>query len=49
MPTWRARALFRVKLIGADLTGADLAGADLTEADLEGAILRNVTGLDSVR
>jgi uncharacterized protein YjbI with pentapeptide repeats len=38
--------LFRADLSGSDFTGADLTGADLTEADLQGAIMREVRGLD---
>ncbi|HKZ95592.1 MAG TPA: pentapeptide repeat-containing protein [Hyphomicrobiaceae bacterium] len=38
----------KADLSHADLTGADLSHADLLEADLDGAILRDVKGLDTV-
>jgi uncharacterized protein YjbI with pentapeptide repeats len=41
--------LFRADLSKADLTGADLTGADLGEAVLDGAILKDVKGLDTVK
>lgn len=41
--------LFRADLSQADLTGADLTGADLGEAVLDGAILKDVKGLDTVK
>jgi len=41
--------LFRADLSKADLTGADLSGADLREAVLDGAIFKDVKGLDSVK
>lgn len=41
--------LMRADLIGADLSGAQLARAVLTGADLENAVLRGVSGLDSVQ
>lgn len=41
--------LFRADLSKADLTGADLTGADLSEADLDGAIFKDVKGLDKIK
>lgn len=41
--------LHRADLVQADLTGADLTGADLTDADVNGAIFKDVKGLDSVK
>lgn len=41
--------LHRADLSQADLTGADLTGADLSEAVVDGAILKDVKGLDSVK
>lgn len=41
--------LFRVDLSKADLTGADLTGADIGEAILDGAIMKDVKGLDKVK
>lgn len=41
--------LFRADFSKADLTGADLTGADLSEADLDGAIFKDVKGLDTVK
>lgn len=41
--------LHRADLVQADLTGADLSGADLTDAEVEGAIFKEVKGLDSVK
>jgi uncharacterized protein YjbI with pentapeptide repeats len=36
-------------LSGADLTGANLTGANGSEADFDGAVLKNVEGLETVR
>ena len=36
-------------LSGADLSGVDLTGADATDADLDGAVLKNVRGLETVK
>lgn len=41
--------LHRADLSQADLTGADLTGADLSEAVIDGAIMKNVKGLDTVK
>jgi uncharacterized protein YjbI with pentapeptide repeats len=41
--------LFRGDLNKADLTGADLTGADLTDAEVDGAIFKDVKGLDTVK
>jgi uncharacterized protein YjbI with pentapeptide repeats len=41
--------LYRGDLSKADLTGADLTGADLTDADVDGAIFKDVKGLDTVK
>ncbi len=41
--------LFRADFSKADLTGADLTGADLGEAVLDGAIMKDVKGLESVK
>ncbi len=41
--------LTRADLSKADLTGADLTGADLTDADVDGAIFKDVKGLDTVK
>ncbi len=41
--------LFRADLSKVDLTGADLTGADLSEADLDGAIFKDVKGLDTIK
>lgn len=40
--------LYRADLSKADLTGADLTGANLTDADVDGAIFRDVKGLETV-
>jgi uncharacterized protein YjbI with pentapeptide repeats len=45
----RNTVLIRADLSGADFTGADLTGADFTEADLDGAILKDVKGLDKIK
>lgn len=39
----------RADLSQADLTGADLTGADLTNASVDGAIFKDVKGLDTVK
>ncbi|MEO8419312.1 MAG: pentapeptide repeat-containing protein [Methylophilaceae bacterium] len=41
--------LYRVDLSKADLTGADLTGAVMTDADVDGAIMKDVKGLDTVK
>lgn len=41
--------LYRADLNQADLTGADLTGANLTDAEVDGAIFKDVKGLDSVK
>ena len=41
--------LHRADLSQADLTGADLTGADLSEAVIDGAIMKDVKGLDTVK
>lgn len=41
--------LYRADLSQADLTGADLTGADLTDAAVDGAIFKDVKGLDKVK
>jgi len=41
--------LYRADLIQADLTGADLTGANLTDAEVEGAILKDVKGLNTIK
>ncbi|WP_137719145.1 pentapeptide repeat-containing protein [Methylobacillus flagellatus] len=41
--------LYRADLIRADLTGADLTGADLRDAEVDGAIFKDVKGLDTVK
>lgn len=41
--------LHRADLVKADLTGADLTGADLTDADVDGAIFKDVKGLETVK
>jgi uncharacterized protein YjbI with pentapeptide repeats/YHS domain-containing protein len=41
--------LFRADLSKVDLTGADMTGANLSEADLDGAIFKDVKGLDTVK
>jgi uncharacterized protein YjbI with pentapeptide repeats len=41
--------LFRADLAKADLTGADLTGANLTDADVDGAIFKDVKGLNSIK
>ena len=41
--------LYRAELGQADLTGADLTGANLTDAAVDGAIFKDVKGLDSVK
>jgi uncharacterized protein YjbI with pentapeptide repeats len=50
----RSADLRDAKLVGADFSGADLTGADLThaeatDADFGGAVMTNVSGLDTVR
>lgn len=41
--------LYRGDLNKADLTGADLTGANLTDAEIDGAIFKDVKGLDTVK
>lgn len=41
--------LHRADLSQADLTGADLTGADLSEALVDGAIMKDVKGLDTIK
>lgn len=41
--------LYRADLSRADLTGANLTGANLTDATVDGAIFKDVKGLDSVK
>jgi uncharacterized protein YjbI with pentapeptide repeats len=41
--------LYRADLNQADLTGADMTGANLTDAELDGAVLKDVKGLDKVK
>lgn len=41
--------LYRAELSKADLTGADLTGANLTDAIVDGAIMKDVKGLESVK
>ena len=41
--------MHRADLNQANLTGADLTGADLTDAEIEGAIFKDVKGLDTVK
>ena len=41
--------LYRAELGQADLTGANLTGANLTDAAVDGAIFKEVKGLDSVK
>lgn len=41
--------LYRADLSQADLTGANLTGANLTDASVDGAIFKDVKGLDSVK
>lgn len=41
--------LYRADLSKADLTGADLTGAVMTDADVDGAIMKDVKGLDTVK
>jgi uncharacterized protein YjbI with pentapeptide repeats len=41
--------LYRADLSQADLTGADLTGANLNEAVIDGAIMKDVKGLDTVK
>ena len=41
--------LHRADLSQADLTGADLTGADLNEAVVDGAIMKDVKGLDTIK
>lgn len=45
----RGAKLFRADLSKANLTGADLTGADLTNADVDGAIFKDVKGLNTVK
>lgn len=45
----RSTNLHRADLSQADLTGADLSGADLSEAVVDGAIMKDVKGLDTVK
>jgi uncharacterized protein YjbI with pentapeptide repeats len=41
--------LYRADLNKADLTGADLTGANLQDADVDGAIFKDVKGMDTVK
>ncbi len=41
--------LYRADLAQADLTGADLTGSNLESADVDGAIFKDVKGLDTVK
>lgn len=41
--------LHRADLTKADLTGADLTGAIFTDAEIDGAIMKDVKGLDTVK
>lgn len=41
--------LYRGDLNKADLTGADLTGANLTDAEIDGAVFKDVKGLDTVK
>lgn len=41
--------LYRADLNQADLTGADLTGANLTDAEVDGAVFKDVKGLDTVK
>lgn len=41
--------LYRADLSKADLTGADLTGAVMTDANVDGAIMKDVKGLDTVK
>ena len=41
--------LYRADLNQADLTGADLTGANLTNAEVDGAVFKDVKGLDTVK